>query len=347
MIDENKELYKNPEKIAFFKDLIEDSNGPLLHFNFITFKSINNIFYLIYTKRTGKKKCSIISYDLINNKIINEIKNNRHANFRYFFDKKEKRDLIMVIFGEDRNIKILNVYNFECILDIKDIYTKGWIFSACFFTYKDNEYIITSNNNDCSENKISESIKIFDFNGNRINVIDKINFYNIYYLDVYFDNELSIHFIIFCNNKQIMSYNYNSNIIHHLYKTDNDDSSKLTNYFIIIKDDKEKITKLIVPINKEIQIWNFHTSELLSKFEISCGCLTTTICLWRNDYLFIGDLNGIKLINLKNGKIIKTLNMEKNKCVMTIIKINHPKFGECLLTQATDRTPIKLYIIKD
>ena len=49
MIDENKELYKNPEKIAFFKDLIEDSNGPLLHFNFITFKSINNIFYLIYT----------------------------------------------------------------------------------------------------------------------------------------------------------------------------------------------------------------------------------------------------------------------------------------------------------
>ena len=39
--------------------------------------------------------------------------------------------------------------------------------------------------------------------------------------------------------------------------------------------------------------------------------------------------------------------MEKNKCVMTIIKINHPKFGECLLTQATDRTPIKLYIIKD
>ena len=59
------------------------------------------------------------------------------------------------------------------------------------------------------------------------------------------------------------------------------------------------------------------------------------------------DLNGIKLINLKNGKIIKTLNMEKIKSVMTIIKTNHPKLGECLLTQATDRTPIKLYIIKD
>ena len=160
----------------------------------------------------------------------------------------------MVIFGRDRNIKILNVYNFECILDIKDIYTKGWIFSACFFTYKNNEYIITSNNNYFLEKRISEPIKIFDFNGNIINVIYKINSYDINYLEVYFDNELSIHFIIFCNNKQVISYNYNSNIIHHLYKTDNDDSSKLTNYFIIIKDDKEKITKLIVPINKEIQI---------------------------------------------------------------------------------------------
>ena len=59
MIDENKELYKNPEKIAFFKDLIEDSNGPLLNFNFITFKSINNIFYLIYTKRIYKKNVQL------------------------------------------------------------------------------------------------------------------------------------------------------------------------------------------------------------------------------------------------------------------------------------------------
>ena len=99
MIDENKELYKNPEKIAFFKDLIEDSNGPLLHFNFITFKSINNIFYLIYTKRTGKKKCSIISYDLINNKIINEIKAYQYniECMRYYLDSVNKRDLIITI----------------------------------------------------------------------------------------------------------------------------------------------------------------------------------------------------------------------------------------------------------
>ena len=46
---------------------------------------------------------------------------------------------------------------------------------------------------------------------------------------------------------------------------------------------------------------------------------------------------------MKNHKIEKVLK-EHNKEILTIKKIVHPKFGECLVSQGWDNDQIKLWI---
>ena len=108
-LNENQNYIKNesknnPENIEFFYDLIKDSfvNYTVLDNVFIIFKSINNIFYLIYSNEFQ----SIISYNLIDNKKINEIKNAHDFyinNFRHYLDKRNQRDLLQVMIIIQKN----------------------------------------------------------------------------------------------------------------------------------------------------------------------------------------------------------------------------------------------------
>ena len=81
-----------------------------------------------------------------------------------------------------------------------------------------------------------------------------------------------------------------------------------------------------------INIWNFHSGELLKKIEIN-NIFIYDILLWNKKYLFLGCSDDtIKLIELDNYKVIKTL-IGHNDIVQNLTKIIHPKFGECLLSQ--------------
>ena len=100
---------------------------------FIIFKSINNILYLIYSSINK----SIICYDLNNFKKINEIKNKDKeyiTNFRHYFERKSKRDIVMGISWQNNGLKLWNAYNWECILNIKKVNNNGHLLSSCFLT---------------------------------------------------------------------------------------------------------------------------------------------------------------------------------------------------------------------
>ena len=89
----------NPKNIKYVKNIINDSFAFDILENFSVFKSIDNILYLIYTNLNK----SIISYNLINNKKINEIKNAHNefiTSFRHYLDIINKRDLIINIRNE-------------------------------------------------------------------------------------------------------------------------------------------------------------------------------------------------------------------------------------------------------
>lgn len=71
------------------------------------------------------------------------------------------------------------------------------------------------------------------------------------------------------------------------------------------------------------------------------------MCLWDSNNVFIGCGKEIQKIDLNNGKIIENIKCECNKKeILTIQKITHPLYGECLLFQGTENNCIKLLIFE-
>jgi WD40 repeat protein len=243
----------------------------------------------------------------------------------------------MSVSNNDNNIILWNINNWECLLNFKNIIKNRDLYSACFFNDNNINYIITSNYNWAGS---SEPIKLFDFNGNKIKEI-KDSCDRTVFVDTYYDKTLCKNFIITGNKGFIKSYDYNENKIYHKY-CDNDNK----HHDSVVINNNEDIIKLIDSGGDgNLRIWNFHSGLLLSKIQVSKKSLYG-ICLWNNNYLFVGcaDKN-IKLIELHNELVIKSL-AGHNDVVLTIKKINHPQYGECLISQGSGDDQIKLWVYK-
>ena len=243
----------------------------------------------------------------------------------------------MSISMEDNNIKIWNVIKWECILNLNNINNSGWLYSADFIFNNNQNYIATSNRKNDGD---SEPIKIFDFNGNKIKEINNSNEATIF-IRFYYDDILSKNYIISGNVGYIKAYDYDNNELYKKYS----DNNNLAHASIIIKKNKENIELIESCSDGNIRIWDFHSGILLNKIKVSSGGLRD-ICLWNDNYIFVGCIdNSIKLIELRNNKIIKTLT-EHNNWILTITKIIHPKYGECLISQNWEHSSIKIWVSK-
>ena len=137
----NKKIinYSNPEKLEFSNIITKDSyTGRVIDNTISVFRSIDDILLLIY----GNKNKSIISYNLINDKIFKEIKNAHDEtinNIRHYFDLINKRDLILSISSKDNNIKIWDI-NFKCLFSLKNIYKNGKLFSGTILNNNNQNY---------------------------------------------------------------------------------------------------------------------------------------------------------------------------------------------------------------
>ena len=304
---------------------------------FISFISYNGILTLIYST----KNKSIISYDLNNFQIITEIKNAHKGeyitNFNHFFDKYKKIDLILSISSINRVIKIWNNKNWDLILTLENIYNAGRINSACFVQNdlnNNNIFIITSNNYFISP----EKIKIFNLEGNHINDIENSN-ENVYYINTFIDNKKI--YIIACSYNYLISYDYAQNKLYKKYYIPN---SKIHYSFEIISENPQ-IKLISSSMNGTINIWGFHSSELLQKFFVSNNSLYS-ICLLNKSQIFISSINNIILFNIETGKKIKTI-YGFNNWICCIKLIGHKKYGKCIISQGIKNERVKLWKTKD
>ena len=182
---------------------------------------------------------------------------------------------------------------------------------------------------------------VFDFKGNKIKEINNSND-STDFIDIYYDNKSSKNYILTCNVGFIKSYDYNNNDVYKNY-SDNEENGGCS---VIIREDKEIIELIESSYDGNIRIWNFHSGELLNKIKVSDDCLRE-ICMWNNEYIFIGCNDSIiKIIELKNEKIIKELKGHKNE-IISIKIIDHPKYGKSLISQGGGDDNIKLWICKD
>ena len=299
----NSELL-NPKNIKFLKEITKDSYSDyILDNTFCAFNSINDdMLYLIYSN----KKRSIITYNLIDNKKIIEIKNAHEmliTNFRHYLDKINIIDLILSISANDNN-QIL-------------------ILTSQYRKYLGN---------------ISEFIKVFDLNGNKIKEINNSDDRTCF-IDNYYDVKLFKNFIITGNYDYVKSYDYNKNKILHKYW----DKDKQNHYSATIINHNIQIELIESSEDGNIRIWDFYSGNLLKKLKFGnyflCG-----ICLWNNECLFVGcEDKTIELIDINKGIIINNLIRHHNN-VVTIKKVFHHKYGDCLISQGYANDQIKFWI---
>ena len=336
-ISKKNNLKFNPNKISYLNELTVDSYSAHCSENkFSVFKSNNNIFYLVYST----KNKSIIFHDLINNKKISEIKNAHCKNISYllhFFDEINKKEYILSCSYEDNNLKLQDLYNLENLLCLININSQGGLRSASILKDNGENFIITSNCQYLFE-EISEPLKVYDFKGNKVKEIENSN-ETTFFIEIFYDNKSFINYIITANFGCARSYIFSQNKLYHKY----DNNTKKENHSVKI-DNSEEIIKLIVASGDGyIRIWDFHSGILIKA--INCDNFLDCLCLWNNEYAFVGcDNKLIKLVNLKSGNIVKELTGQ-NHYLMDIKKIVHPKYGECLISQGYHDDQIKLWVI--
>ena len=239
----------------------------------------------------------------MNDKIINVIKkahNHFITSFIYYLDKNNKREIIMSISGRERVIKLWNISNLECILNLNlsESFTAD-IISGAFLCYNNINYIIFASNREPG----LFPIKIYDFNKNKVKDLQGYDTVTIDFMDTYYDRLLNRYYIIICCNYNFQSYDFEEDKILHEY-FDGDDSI----HYSGVVDNNEDIIKLIYATkNGNIFLWDFYSGQLLDlinmkKFEFRC------ICLWDKNHLLVTNyFSGIKIIDIKNKKNYKKL----------------------------------------
>jgi len=342
-IELNKEN-NNPKVIKLLKQVVNDNNytdNGLVN-TFAVFKSINDLFFLIYSN----DKNYLVSFDLINLYTIEQIQNaheKKITNINHCLDKNNHRDIIMSISSDDNNLKLWDASNWDCIINIKNVNKDGILFSGSFLEDKNQNLIITSNLNWRNN---PEPIKIFDFNANKIKEIKNSGESTIF-IDSYYEQNSSKNYIMASYKDYVKSYDYDNNKLYHKYCDEDmnktiENPNPSHNNIIIIND--ENIIKLIESCTDfYIRIWNFHSGLLLIKTRACRGL--NHICLFYNNYVAFGaDFN---LLNIRSGKTLDILKKDSyrgEKNVIDIKKITIPKYGECFITKGYN-DDINLWVI--
>ena len=335
---------------------------------FCTFISIDDIFYLVYSKNGY----DIVFYNLIDERKVIDIINDYFyysyiIEIKHLFDENNERDLLFSL-SNNFILRLWNVNNFECLFNIKIglIIKNNWRYFyhnyMSFLKLKNKSYHIIVTNDD--------AVKIFNLNGKKINddyreKLTKIEkFQNLTFIDTYYDKKLCDNFIFSYHSykKALLVVDYQKEKLYQEYPQIYHDNKQ-----IIINDDDEALIKLIYLINYDsIGIFNFHSGKLLYKInftiirsknnftdEYHCDIIYS-LNYWNDNYISLSygkifqvvyafgvdgisqydtKCHSIEVINLKEEKMKQVLELKKVNELIFVKKISHPKYGDCLLTQ--------------
>lgn len=228
------------------------------------------------------------------------------------------------------------------MITLENVNKKNNLYSACFLSDNDNIFILSSNNlqviyGDKTKNDILDPIKVFDLKGNIVKEINNSR-EDTLFIDIYYDELIQNIYIITANMKFCKSYIYKKNEVYHKYY-DNEFAEHRYIFINKIKGIKQLIN---CAYDKQIRIWNFHSGTIIKKININLINMRSLFLYKENYFLIKWGYNTIEVIDLEKEEIIDSLRGHQRE-VICIKRINHPLYGECLITQGY-KEKIKLWI---
>ena len=343
-INNNKEYEKkiNYEFVKDPKNLISsnsDSGYNDIFEIYISYK--DNQEYIV---SPSCKNFNLNIFNLRNNQKILSLEKHKNSirTIRYFINNKNKNEYLI---SADRDYKVIiwditNNYNIKYIIDTKyasDIY-------SCLLVFPENmndNFIVTSTY--CmSKNNEEAATKVYSFNDCKfIKYINNTSDIHIYYLLSWYNKNNNQYYIIqFSKNKILI----NNLISDELY-------SELINIpegyhysgVLYYKDNKDYLCSSST--NGYLNIWDLYEKKIYKNINTN-GSNLGHVINWNNKYIIAVDINkkSFKIIEIENNSIYDIKNDNKHK-LYCIKKVNHPIYGESLLSVTNDKV-IKLWTIE-
>lgn len=311
-----KPIFNNMAKIM--NDAIKYNSKNV----FTVFISFSNELILAYVNDYNQ----IVFYDLSEFKLLNkyDCSHNEIISFlKHFKDREKNRDILVSISDMDCIAKIW-VYkkpSLSCVLDLGNIYNNGMIKGACFVPYDTMIYLLVIN---LGNNNNGDNIKLINIVTNKIFVFQNTNQPSNQIESFINRNKV---FILVYILSYIKSYIFDPlSLTLSLYKKYIDKKESEHIYFEIFTHDGFQAKIIDSDNDGVIRIWDFDSCVLLHKIRINNNY--ADICLYNNYLLFL-QTEGLKLMDIKSGKIV-TFYKLSNKWD-NIICIEHFKYGKCVL----------------
>ena len=353
MYNDNSRADKNnPQNLKLKQDIVTTNTKGGLNDIFEVFTSLKD--KTLYLVSPNKNNFNLDLITLIDNKLKISLKGHlkKVTNVRYFLNNFTNEDYLI---SADES-GIVNLW------DISNNYSKKYsidtnyndIIYSCLLVFTNNEnfessnndnkgYIITSTYGISDENeKSSTKIYSMENNGEFMNYFSNTNNNSIYYLLSWFNKKNNKYYIIQFSHMKI----FINNLLEDELYAELTQEQKLSHYSgFIYEIDENKCYLFSSSKNGFINVWNLYKKNLVHNINVN-GSILCHIIQWDDKYAIVADYNGksFKIIDIQSYYIVKDINGGHNKEVKTIKKINHPIYGDSLLSAGNDYT-IKLWCI--
>ena len=330
----NHKFIKNPQNLKYKIDINTTNDSFGRNDIFEVFVSVKDLKSYLISKNNNY---NLDIYRLEDNSLIKSIKHhtNRLTIVRYFLDSNTNKEYLITA-DQNKMVTLWDIgNNFKILYEIKTGYS-GKIYSCILvFGINGKNYLLTSSNG------LNDNIKKYDFeSGTFILNINNTNNNHTYYLLYWLNKKTNDHYIIECCEGKIL--------IHNLLKEETYSELKCPNGgrhfsgFIYNKDDIDYLCNGCG--SGYINIWDLFNKKLISSIYDNQGSYLHHIIQWNDKYAIIADAtkNSFKIFDYEEKKYICNIGGKHSNYVIGVKKIDHPIYGESLLSSGADST-IKLW----
>ena len=310
---------------------------------------INDIFDIYYDKNNNfelylispSENFSIAITRLKDNQLIKSLQghNQKITSLRCFYDEIKQKDYLV---SSSKKCKVIiwdlsNNFNLLYSLDVD--YSQNSIIYSCllFFSQNKGNYLITCSN----ETDSKDFTKIYNFENHQlICELEGTNRIEIYYLLSWKNDDKD--YLFETSIGRVIVHDLETKNLFHILNSPN---RSIQNSACLIKNTQtNKIDLLAVPtIHGDIYFWDLNTFKL--KFSIKYqNSYFYDIINWNDKYIIVAEkFNSlIVIIDISIRKIITIMKNKNESFVISLKKINHPLYGESLLSSDIDNN-ISLY----